>query len=184
MSAQSAEPKTYPARYAVLFMLALGLAGAVGSALYYRSLQRRPLEFWGAHDAELIVRAAEVDVLRLAVPPADERKESLVIDGVRQAVVERRAAARAPGCAHLRAALVNDHSFLWDAPTGVDELAWTLAITFRSADDETTVLLDPQHELVGRLDSTSSPRAVRLTIMPSIARFVAEQFAEKVSGTK
>lgn len=143
------EPKLIEGKYAILGVLAVALAGALGSWWYHGQLQRRAISLWGRDVAELIQTAPQAELLKLE-PAGDGAKDDakngdrdvLAARGVKLAIVERRDASRAPGLVHLRHSLISDKSFLWSAPLEACRPRWQYALRFSDGDRAATLLLD------------------------------------------
>ncbi|HUY89471.1 MAG TPA: hypothetical protein VMV10_12120 [Pirellulales bacterium] len=141
----AAEPKLVEGKYAIIAVLALGLAGALGGWWYRSQLQRRAITLWGPEAAELIQQAPRVELLKLE--PFDERarnkaEPSFSAAGVKLALAARWDVSQAPGLIHLRHSLINDNSFLWSAPLDDCQPGWPFALRFTSGERAATLLVD------------------------------------------
>lgn len=126
-------------RTVVVLLVLLGVCLA-GFAFWFQWRQtRRCLDFLGADVARGVNEAQRVELWRLAAGAGPRRR----------VVGERHDVSRAPGLVHLRHALVEDASFVWDpAPADREWRAqsggdWTIAIAFfsRPATAEPTAVL-------------------------------------------
>lgn len=139
------EPRLIEGKYAIVGVLVVALAGALGSWWYHGQLQRRAISLWGREVAELIQTAPQAELLKLE-PAGDDatngRRDVLAAHGVKLAIVERRDASRAPGLIHLRRSLISDKSFLWSAPLEACRPRWQYALRFSDGDRAATLLLD------------------------------------------
>jgi hypothetical protein len=147
-------------------------------------IQRRPLELWGSVDAEMIMRAPMVEALLLAEPGTKvggEHIEAILIDGTRWIITERREVARSPGFSHLRAALMNDHSFVWDAPAEATAPRWEYGLTFTDGNAETTLIFAPNVHRVRLLTGKPEGHQATLAVMPGIERFMLEQLGTRAA---
>ncbi|HQU47211.1 MAG TPA: hypothetical protein PK867_30690, partial [Pirellulales bacterium] len=103
-------PRLISGKYALLAVVALGLAGAVGGWWYRQSLQRRPLALWGHEAASLMVRAHSVELCRLEQVTKVALSIAIKADGHAYQRVNCVDAARIRGFLHLRHSLLNDYS--------------------------------------------------------------------------
>lgn len=180
--------------WVIVALVGLGLVGAAVAVGFYARLQARPLGYWGVDRARLIVRAPRVALGRLerttapgagqpttapadatapagAAPPAAAAWTELAIDGQTFRVTGVREVADAPGFSHLRAALVNDFSYAWDAvPAEASGPEWDYALRFEDAGAACAVLLDTRGGWVRAADG-GRPLAVR-PIAGAIRTFV------------
>lgn len=192
------EGRTIPGKYAILTMLLLGIAGAVYSQMYYARLQQRPIGLWGAHAAQLMMKAPLVNALQLA--PTDKGSpphlERLMIGGEHLSVLAEKDVTTQPGFSHVRQSLVNDASFDWSSavhdkdqghdkdPGHEDDKAkdpgkgckpeWKYALEFSNGDSTVLLLIAPNCGLA-RLTDTGATGDLR-PVMPGIERFLREQF--------
>lgn len=151
--------RLYPAKYAIVLVFGLAILAAVGGLWYSANLQRRPIWFWGARQAALVVRAPRVELLKLvpaAESPAAEGSEYLEIAGHRWRVAASRDVTGAKGLYNVRNALVNDYSFDWSTSIDVSQAQWRYALRFRDADRQTTAAFDPDQKAVYACQSQSS----------------------------
>ncbi|MFN9369505.1 MAG: hypothetical protein ACK6CT_12210 [Planctomycetia bacterium] len=165
-------------RLVVALIVVLGICLAMFAFWYQWRQTRRCLDFLGAAVAGDVSRADRVELWRLG-PGSGPR---------RLAVTARYDVSRAPGLVHLRHALVEDASFIWEAvppagdsgPRPVPE--WATAIAFsRHGDAKSppatvlafdrqfgtmTVVGRPGRVALGRLGS-GLDRWVRLVVQPA-----------------
>jgi hypothetical protein len=143
------EPKLIEGKYAIIGVLAVALAGALGSWWYHGQLQRRAISLWGRDVAELIQTAPQAELLKRE-PAGDGAKDDatngdrdvLAARGLKLAIVERRDASRAAGLIHLRRSLISDKSFLWSAPLEACQPRWRYALRFSDGERAATLLMD------------------------------------------
>lgn len=141
----AAEPKLVEGKYAIIAVLIIGLAGAVGGWLYRSQLQRRAISLWGTEAAELFQQAPQVELLKLQ--PFDEANDTgaeplLAAAGTKFAIVARRDISQTPGLIHLRHSLISDNSFNWSAPLDDCRPDWAYALRFSKGQRSATLLLD------------------------------------------
>ena len=139
------EPKLIEGKYAILAVVILGLAGAVGGWWYRSNLQRRAIALWGRETAEFLQQAPRVELLRLeALTENDDRDANDLLSAgeSRLAVAERFDVSRAPGLIHLRHSLINDKSFSWSASLDDCRPSWPYALRFSRDGRSATLLLD------------------------------------------
>jgi hypothetical protein len=154
--ASSPEPKLIEGKHAIIAVLVVALAGALGSWWYHGQLQRRAISLWGGDVAELIQTAPHVELLKLEPANDDaehDDRDMFEAAGLKLAVVERRDVSRAAGLIHLRHSLISDKSFLWSAPPAACPPQWRYAVRFSDGDLAATLLFDfdcEQAMLVGK----------------------------------
>lgn len=124
-----------------LAMLLIGGLAALGSWLFYRNLQRQPLELFGSENAALILTAPQAELLVLA-PAEGDSPETLQLPGELLAVEEAFAVENAPGFSHVRNSLLNNASFDWQAPRGDCSPRWRYALRFSGQEEACTVGFD------------------------------------------
>lgn len=152
-----------------LVILFVALAAAASNLMYQKSRVHRSLDFWGPATAALIVGAPQADVLRLA---SDGGAKSIVVQGRRMAVVDRKPAADARGFINIRRGLVSDESFAWD--DGNDcQPSWSYAIVFRDGDQQATLLFALDCPRAMLLDGTK--RVSTRPIAEGLREFFDEQ---------
>jgi hypothetical protein len=174
--------KAASGRYAVLFIVGVGIASAIGSQWFYYHLQQRPLALWGSGEAKVMLNAPLANALLLVaadkVPPgklpAGEVRERITVGKEHWVVLKRKDVTMAPGFSHVRACLVSDESFDWNSPTGACQPQWTYGLEFDDVDAMVMVLFAPNCERAMLVDTGAS--ASMRPVMPGIVRFMKEQF--------
>lgn len=139
------EPKLIEGKYAILAVVILGLAGAIGGWWYRSQLQRRAIALWGLESAELMQRAPQVELLRLAPQNDDVERDaenSLSFGDTRLGIVQRIDVSHAPGLVHLRHSLISDQSFVWSAPLETCQPHWPYALRFADDQHSATLVVD------------------------------------------
>jgi hypothetical protein len=134
------------ARLALVVMFALGMTAVAVSEWFYSDIQRRPLKLWGSDAASAIMKTPIVTAIRLGPPGTvtpDGRVETMSFKAARVGVLDRRDCGRAPGFSHLRASLVHDDTFQWDAPKSDCESQWEYALEFGLDAGAWTLLFAP-----------------------------------------
>jgi hypothetical protein len=142
-----AEEKMYSAKPAVIVVFVVAMALALGAWFYAANLQRRPIQFWGADQAVLILRAPLVEVLTLAPVEGSavpEKVETFEIDKRRWQVSATQDISQAVGLKNVRSALMHDYSFAWDEKVDGPAIQWRQALRFRDGDRKTTLILAPE----------------------------------------
>jgi hypothetical protein len=170
--------KFYPAKWAVLGMLLLGVAASVFAVWFYAHQQRRPLGYWGPAEAQVIMKASKVEVLRLTKNkgPAMAGRERIEAEGEHWDVLMARDISTAADLDAFRLDLLRDSSFSWDETTSC-EPAYNYAMRFQDKGKTATVLFSfdcPKAYLVGKDHSVG--------IDPSVERwqpFLEELFLGK-----
>lgn len=142
-----------PARMAIVAMLVLAVAAAATAIWYLRGLSRRTTERWGPAAGQLILQAPHIEAWRLAPLNDAGGKDpaTVIVDGQRLAILQRRDLSQAPGMTNVRRALMNDASYAWDV-SSTEPPHWTHALQFRDADRKATLLFShdpPQIMLLG-----------------------------------
>ena len=139
------EPKMIEGKYAIMAVVILGLAGAVGGWWYRSNLQRRAIALWGRETAELLQQAPRVELLRLEASTENDDRDAdelLSVGEWRLAVAERFDVSQAPGMIHLRHSLINDKSFSWSASLDDCQPNWPYALRFSGDGRSATLLFD------------------------------------------
>ena len=139
------EPKLIEGKYAILAVVILGLAGAIGGWWYRSQLQRQAIALWGLESAELMQRAPRVELLRLAPQNDDiehDAENSLSFGNTRLGIVQRIDVSHAPGLVHLRHSLISDQSFVWSAPLETCQPHWPYALRFADDQHSATLVVD------------------------------------------
>jgi hypothetical protein len=176
--------KTVSGKYAIVFIMGVGIASAVGSQWYYYHLQHRPLALWGVAEANLMLNAPLIDALLLApadkVPPGKlapgEDRERITVGKEHLLVLKRKDVSTAPGVTHVRACLASDESFDWNAATGDCQPQWTYGLEFNNGDALVMLLFAPNCQRAKLVDTGAS--ASMRPVMPGIVRFMKEQFPD------
>ncbi|HEV7224125.1 MAG TPA: hypothetical protein VGN42_15555 [Pirellulales bacterium] len=190
--ASSPEPKLIEGKHAIIAVLVVALAGALGSWWYHGQLQRRAISLWGREVAELIQTAPHVELLKLEPAgddAANEDRDMLEAAGLKLAVAERRDVSRAAGLIHLRHSLISDKSFLWSAPPADCQPQWRYALRFSDDNLAATLVFDfdcEQVMLAGKgarvsiepmmRPNAGEPAASGRRRPAGIEKFVLEQF--------
>lgn len=139
------EPKLIDGKYAILAVIFIGLAGAIGGWWYRSQLQRRAIALWGLEAAELMQQAPRVELLRLAPPSDDVERDGenwLSFGDTRLGIVQRIDVSHAPGLVHLRHSLISDQSYAWSAPLDACQPHWPYALRFADDQRSATLLVD------------------------------------------
>jgi hypothetical protein len=185
----TANPRFAVGGKVVIVAIALLAVGASGvSWMYYARLQRRPIELWGSHAAELILRAPTVRAYGL-VPMADDAREQnsevqrqFVIAGERYEAADERDISQARGLSHIRQGLIHDRSFAWDEPSGEQRSHWQFAVEFADGQDTAAVAFDfeAKRAALAEADRTVSIRPVA----GAIEGFFRDQFPPEAERAK
>jgi hypothetical protein len=181
---ESPMDKTIPGKYAIIFIMGVGLASAVGSQWYYYHLQQRPLALWGAAEANIMLNAPIVDAVLLApadkVPPgklpAGQERERITVGKEHLLVLKRQDVSAASGFSHVRACLATDGSFDWDAPKDDCQPEWQYGLEFNNGETTLMLLFAPNCNRARLVDTGAS--ASMAPVMPGIVRFMKEQLPE------
>jgi hypothetical protein len=130
-------------KFALLAVVVLGVAGAVGGWWYQQSLQHRPLKLWGHDAARLFLQAPQVELWRLepVAKMASLAPDFVAANGDAFRIRERVDVSKARGFLHLRHSLVSDHSFDWSAETSSGPRTWRYALRFSDGDRVATLLV-------------------------------------------
>jgi hypothetical protein len=177
------EPKLIEGKYAILAVIAIGLAGAVGGWWYRSQLQRRAIALWGREAAELMQRAPRVELLSLAPQNDDVERDaenSLSFGDARLGIAERIDVSRAPGLIHLRHSLISDQSFAWSVPLETCQPHWPCALRFADGEHSATLLVDFDCR-----QALLAERNARVSIEPmakGLEIFIREQFKAAETG--
>ncbi|HWA98381.1 MAG TPA: hypothetical protein VG713_07810 [Pirellulales bacterium] len=169
--------RTLASRWVILGMAVLAVAAISVSQLYYQRLQRQSIAFWGTEAANTIVNSPRVIALRLGKPGEMSTAgtiETIHAGGVSRSVLERKIVVGAPGLSHLRASLVNDTSYDWDAKTGDCEPDWKYALEFGSGEVSSIVLLFAPN--CGLVRLAHAGKSAHLRTMDAVEKFMNEQF--------
>ena len=170
------EPKLIEGKYAILAVVVIGLAGAIGGWWYRSQLQRRAIALWGLDAAELMQHAPRVELLKLTPQSDDiERDEenSVSFGDTRLGITERIDVSHSPGLVHLRHSLISDQSFVWSAPLDACQPRWPYALRFTDDQHLATLLVDFDCR-----QATLAERNARVSIKPmakGLEVFVNEQ---------
>lgn len=120
---------------------------------WWWNLQRgkRSLEFWSPQTAFEIRQGKVVTAFRLA---GDQSAETLLTDRPAWHIEEQKDVSTVAGLIHARNSLLDDASFLWDAPPPTD-VRWTHSLWFEGAPNEkphrAQVLFDLDHGYMANL---------------------------------
>ncbi|MEX0713348.1 MAG: hypothetical protein WD278_13415 [Pirellulales bacterium] len=166
-------------RHAIIAVLLLGVAGAIGSWFYYARLQRPALELWGSHNAELMLRAPLAEALLLAPrngkAPAGS-SDQVIIAGQTYRVAQRVSVGDAPGFSHIRNSLLHEASFGWTDVPGDCRPRWRHALRFTRANKTATLAFAPNCSRA-RLIETGAEISIQ-PIAEALRQFFDEQFAQ------
>lgn len=143
----------------IALLLGAALAASCGAIWYYRHEQRLPLELWGANQAELILRAPQVEALRLAAGGGDAVPGAISIDGQSLYVVERRDVAQARGVVHMRPGLLSGRTFDWSQTTELPPAECVWGLLFVQGDERAMLLFS---EDCRRVRTARDPRSASL----------------------
>jgi hypothetical protein len=147
-------------KFVILGILTVALASAAASWWFRYSATHEAAQFWGPQNARLIRDAPHVALVRLILsePPTT------------------RDISRAPGMLHLRNALLEDRSFLWEQ--GIEAApkngGWKLAFSDPATGEQFTIRFTT--DCRGAIDD-SDPRGRAVSTAP-IAKGLREIFAE------
>lgn len=172
--------RTFSGKYAILAILLLGVAAAVGSQLYYKNLQERPMALWGKEPALLFAKAPLASAM-LLVPAEGKRSiaplERIMVGGEHFGVLDEHQVAGRPGLSHIRQALLNDNSFDWSEAKKDCKPEWKYALEFSNGNAAAMLLIAPNCGLV-RLTTTGATGNMQ-PVMPGLDRFMHDLFPEK-----
>lgn len=140
-------------KWAVVFMLVLGLSAAVFAWQWNRARGRQAAEFWGADVAKLIRSAKQVEAFRLDGGPFE----------IEPKVLETKDVSKAPGLLHARNALLEDASFEREHPSAADPL-FKYAVRFTDGERHATLYLDPNTRQI-----RSDRRAANGELVPKVS---------------
>jgi hypothetical protein len=154
------------------FALALSMSG--GAWWYHYTQVRQAAAFWGSPGGRLLVRGPEITFFELgdseSVPPAVEK-----IAG--RKVLASRDLSGKPGLVHLRHALYQDASFVWEGRKRepVDASGdWAYAIRFAEGEQAMTVLFPRSFERVGKVDGSNVEVLPAPRIAQSVRRYLTD----------
>ncbi|MEX2121920.1 MAG: hypothetical protein WD847_20235 [Pirellulales bacterium] len=172
-------------RHAIIAVLLLGVAGAIGSWFYYARLQRPALELWGSHNAELMLRAPSAEALLLA--PRNGKasagsSDQVIISGQTYRVARRADVSQAPGFSHIRNSLLDERSFGWSDVAGDCQPGWRHALRFRRG-NETATLAFALNCSRARLIETGAEVSIR-PIAEALRHFFDEQFVQPTAAER
>lgn len=139
------EPKLIEGKYAILAVIVIGLAGAIGGWWYRSQLQRRAISLWGREAAELMQRAPHAELLKLASQSDEVERDaenSLSFGDAQLGIAARIDVSQAPGLVHLRHSLISDQSYVWSAPLDACRPHWPYALRFADEKHSATLLID------------------------------------------
>jgi hypothetical protein len=179
-------------KYAIVVIGVLAISLASLAFLYQYHLQHRPLEYWGAGTATLLLSAPEVEALLLApiepslAEPGVELSETFAADDRTWLVAARHDISRAPGFSHVRRSLMMGGSYDWEVPPPTEPIEWRYALIFRGQapfGEEAVVLFTAEG---GRLTACSpltleqAGRSVSVQpVAEALRGFLVEQFPEQ-----
>jgi hypothetical protein len=150
-----------PGKILVLATFGIGVAMAAGAWWYNYQQSYRAAEFWGAHDAALLVGNSQLKLLslvdRAVAEPSTGDSAPQVIAG-RDAVEEADLTGK-PGLVHLRHALTYDANFAWDQRRSAPEPTadWAYAMRFaKEGAAPLVVVFTRDFERLGRVDPDGS----------------------------
>lgn len=174
------DEKMYSAKPAMIVVFALALVAALGGWFYSAGLQRRPIQFWSADRAALILRAPVVESLTVSSAgsnAAESKLESLKIGEQVWVVTNVKDISRFKGLKNVRSALINDYSFDWNATVDGSQVRWTHGLRFRDETGQITLLFDPEHAVAHSLQ-TGRTHSIA-PAMVGISRFLKDANDDK-----
>jgi len=170
-----------PGKILVLATFGIGVAMAVGAWWYNYQQSYRAAEFWGSHDAALLVGNSQLKLLSLVDRPVAEpstaNPTTQVIAG--RAAVDEADLTGKPGLVHLRHALTYDANFTWDQRRSAPEatIDWAYALRFFKADaTPLVVLFTRDFAQLGRVDADG--RVVDSLPCPKLGPVIREYLGE------
>ena len=153
----------------ILGVLVIGLAAAAASWWFRYSATHRAAQFWGPQAVELIRDAPLVTL----------RSDDPTIEGNNPADLPRDISS-APGLTHLRAELLQDHSYDWSAKGPADS-NWSSSLVFEEtegAEPRVVILFSPDFRWAAN-GSADEPAANGVSIGPIFAKGLQTFFAER-----
>lgn len=140
MMTSNTPPRLIDGKYALLVVIALGVAGAGGGWWYQHNLQRHSLELWGHDAARLMLNAPEVDLCTLEQTSGTSLSTKIVIEGQSYVTEDCGSVAGRRGFVHLRHSLLNDYSFDWPDPAAGAK-RWRYLLRFRDGEKTARLVL-------------------------------------------
>jgi hypothetical protein len=162
----------------ILLMVLIGCAMGGISVAFHHWLARRAIAWWGRDNVELITRAPRVAAIELRAATESESGETVMIDGERYSVTERKDVGGAEGMDHLRHGLVEDGNFDWERR--LPGKPWQCGLEFQDGAQRLDVVFNLKDRCIGRSDSSAV-----LPIAPVAtgwSEFFAAQFPEPRVG--
>lgn len=161
----------------VLATFGIGVAMAAGAWWYNYQQSYRAAEFWGRHNAALVVGDSQVALLRFGGSTTGERSAN---DAGSQVVAGRRAVDEVDltgkqGLVHLRHALTYDGNFAWDLRSSAPASTTDWAYALRFAQDDATplvVVFTREFDQLGRVDEQG--RVVDVLPCPRLGPVIRE----------
>lgn len=153
-------------------VILLGVIAAVTSWWFRYAATHRAAAFWGRQAAELIRDAPHVTL----------RTNNPAVEGTNPADLPRDISS-APGLSHLRAELIQDHSYDWTAD-GPANLDWSSSLVFEVAEgaEPRAVVLFSRDFRWAANGSAGDPAANAVAIVPFFAKGLQTFFDEQASA--
>lgn len=165
-------------RYVILALFGLGLAASLGSCGYYYWLQRRPLDLWGISAATLMMRANEVQALRLEPAPEKSIGKTLTINSSHFQCMEEANLVESRGFIHIRQLLVNREAFEWTNPAKDCQPDWPYAMRFSEGAHSATLAFDERCSRMVLIETGATAR-LKPAVAEEFGKFFREQFSAK-----
>jgi hypothetical protein len=131
-------------------ILVLALSAAAYAWWHQRQRGDRAVHYWGGRQAYAIRHGERVEWWTIRPARPEDAVGSLAIDGLPWVVTRQTDITHAQGLVHARQALIEDATFVWDAPPR-DQPQWTDALVFHGVGVQVVVLFDAQRKLVRAL---------------------------------
>ena len=170
--------RTYPAKYAIIFVFGLSIIATMGSWLYMVNVQRKPIALWGADHAVVIVRGPRAEAIKLAPGAGDDPQQArFEVEGRTWHAVEVRDIVKAPGLNNVRNCMINERSFDNQQVTDIGEASWAYALRFADEQKQSTLLIDPAHNFA-RLYETGATASIK-PVISVVKGFMEEVLAPR-----
>ena len=167
-------------KHVAVGMILVGAVLALSTGWFYRSLQRRPLEFWGTETARLIMHAPTVYAWQLlphgsnALPAESIEIDTITFATTTYDIAHQREVSISPGFSHVRHGLLNDAAFTWSETPPDDGTIWRYALHFIDGERTATLLFDTECRKVAVAESRA--RAATDPLAAPVRTFLEEQF--------
>ena len=162
-------------KYLVLATFAIGFSMAGFSWWYNYNQSRLTAQFWGEHDAALIVGGDKVELLELSAPPAVDDSLPAGSEMLSGRIVDL---TKKRGLVHLRYALTYDDDFVWNKQseeTLEDDNQWRYALRFSRGADQAVMLFTADFTKVAKLhEGPDQPRRVDSLPCPRLGPTIVE----------